>query len=145
MQFKILGPLTIEIDGRQIQLAGRRQRALVAILLLHRGEVVSAERLIEELYRGEPPPSAGTALRAHVSRLRRALERDDVLVTRAGGYALEVPAEDVDSEQFEQLVRAARDQRTAGVPDAAAASAGDRGAARRAVAGGQHGRDSARG
>ena len=83
MEFKILGPLAIEADGRQIEPAGARQRALLAILLLHRGEVLSAERLIEDLYGADPPPSALTALRAHVSRLRRALGRDDLLAAKA--------------------------------------------------------------
>ena len=122
MEFNILGPLTVEDGGRQIALTGARQRALVAILLVHHGEVVSAERLIEELYDGRPPTSAATALRAHVSRVRSALGGDDVLVTRAGGYALEVPPDAVDSVRFEQLVRSARTQRADGAPDGAAAS-----------------------
>ena len=125
MRLEILGPLRIEADGCQIQLPGGRQRALLAILLLRRGEVISAERLIEELYGGEPPPSAATALRAHVSRLRRALGRDDVLVTRGGGYALEVTPDSVDSERFERLLTAGRGQRTAGNPAEAAESLRD--------------------
>jgi DNA-binding SARP family transcriptional activator len=122
MQFKILGPLAIEADGRQIQPPGLRQRALLVILLLHQGEVVSAERLIEELYGSEPPPSAATSLRAHISRLRSTLGREDVLITRARGYALELQPGAVDSERFEQLVDAARRQRAAGSLEAAAAS-----------------------
>jgi DNA-binding SARP family transcriptional activator len=114
MRLEILGPLAIEADGRQIQLAGGRQRALLAILVLHRGEVVSAERLIEDLYGGAPPRSAGTSLRAHMSRLRGALGDENALVTRSGGYALELAPGSVDADRFEQLVDQGRRERAAG-------------------------------
>ena len=73
MEFRILGPLEVDDDGRAVELGGARQRALLAILLLHRGEVVGADRLIEELYDGRPPATAAKSLQAHVSRLRQAL------------------------------------------------------------------------
>jgi DNA-binding SARP family transcriptional activator len=104
MDFRILGPLEVENNGRAVELGGARQRALLAILLLHRREVVSADRLIEDLYRGEPPATAAKSLQAHVSRLRRALTPAKRLHTRAGGYVLEVGADEVDADRLAQLL-----------------------------------------
>jgi DNA-binding SARP family transcriptional activator len=120
MQFRILGPLVVDDDRRQIPLGGARQRALLAILLLHRGQVVPAERLSEELYRPQPPPSADTALRAHISRLRRALGPSGALHTRAGGYVLDLEPGTLDSERFEELLERGKSQRAAGNPGEAA-------------------------
>jgi DNA-binding SARP family transcriptional activator len=108
MEFKILGPLAIEDDGHPVDPGGPRQRALLAILLLHRSEVVSAERLIDELYGSRAPASAATSLRAQVSRLRKALHLEDLVQTRAGGYVLEPAADSVDADRFERLVAEAR-------------------------------------
>ena len=65
-----------------LDLGGTRQRALLAILLIHRGTVVPADRLIDDLYGSQPPPTAAKSLQAHVSRLRKALGGDGRLVTR---------------------------------------------------------------
>src|SRR5687767_13551033 len=73
MEFRILGPLEVADDGRRVELGGRKQRALLAILLLHANEVVSADKLIDELWGETPPPTAAKTLQAHVSRLRRAI------------------------------------------------------------------------
>ena len=86
MDFRILGPLEVHDDGRPLELGGARQRALLAILLLQRGHVVTADRLIEDLYGGRPPATAAKSVQAHVSRLRRALGQEGRLRTRAGGY-----------------------------------------------------------
>jgi DNA-binding SARP family transcriptional activator len=122
MEFKLLGPLAIEVGGRQIEPGGTRQRGLLAILLLPRGEVVSAERLIEELYGTQPPASAATSLRAHVSRLRRALGGSELLRTRAGGYVLEVEKDSIDAQVFERLLEQGRSQRASGNAAQAAAT-----------------------
>ena len=87
MDFRILGPLEVTDEGRELVIASGKQRALLAILLLHANEVVSSDRLIEELWGEEPPASAAKSLQVHVSRLRRALEgdgggADSVVVTR---------------------------------------------------------------
>jgi DNA-binding SARP family transcriptional activator/tetratricopeptide (TPR) repeat protein len=108
MEFKILGSLAIENDGHAVDPGGPRQRALLAILLLHRGEVVSAERLIDELYGSHAPASAATSLRAQVSRLRKTLDLGSVVQTRAGGYVLEPPPDSVDADRFERLVAEGR-------------------------------------
>ena len=104
---RILGALEVEDDSGQISLGGRKQRALLALLLLRANEVVSADRLIDLLWTDDPPADASKALQVHISRLRRALESDDALQTRAGGYLLSVDPS-FDLAQFEE--RAAEGQ-----------------------------------
>ncbi|HET9288490.1 MAG TPA: BTAD domain-containing putative transcriptional regulator [Gaiella sp.] len=122
MDFRILGPLEVDEGGRSVELGGARQRALLTILLLRRNEVVSADRLIEELYDGRPPPTAAKSLQAHVSRLRGALRPEDRLHTRPGGYVLEVAPDELDADRAARLVAEGRKARGAGDHDAAATS-----------------------
>jgi predicted ATPase/DNA-binding SARP family transcriptional activator len=104
MRFGILGPFEVaDDDGRGVALGGHRQRALLAILLLHAGEVVSSDRLIEELWGGRPPATAVKTVQVYVSKLRKALG-DRVLVTRSGGYMLDIKPVDVDVGRFQALV-----------------------------------------
>ena len=94
MRFGILGPLEVADEGgRGLVLGGRRQRSVLAILLLRANEVVARDRLIEELWSGQPPASAATSLHAHISRLRRALGEDRRIVTAGGGYLIRVADE----------------------------------------------------
>jgi DNA-binding SARP family transcriptional activator len=124
MEFRILGPLDVEDDGRAVELGGTRQRALLAILLLRRGTLVSAGRLIEELYGAEPPATAAKSLQAHVSRLRKALSPADRVESRAGGYALRLEPGELDADRFEAKHQAGRTALAEGRPhDAAAAFA----------------------
>ncbi|MGP0033288.1 MAG: BTAD domain-containing putative transcriptional regulator [Solirubrobacteraceae bacterium] len=105
MRFGILGPLEVADEGgRGLVLGGRRQRSVLAILLLHANEVVSPDRLIEELWSGQPPASAATSLHAHVSRLRRALGEERRIVTAGGGYLIRVADGELDRDRFERLV-----------------------------------------
>ena len=106
MRFGILGPLEVVDDGgRRVELGGPKQRAVLAILLLHCNEVVSPDRLIEDVWAGgRPPASAVASLQAHISRLRRALGDDRRIVMMAGGYLLHVSAAEFDRERFESLV-----------------------------------------
>ncbi len=103
MEFRILGPLEVWDDGGQISLSGPKQRALLAVLLLHANEVVAGDRLIEELWGEDSTESAATALRVNVSRLRKALPRD-VLVTRSPGYTIRLDPDQLDLQRFERLV-----------------------------------------
>ena len=74
MEFGILGPLEVRCDGRERPIAGAKQRALLAVLLLNVNHVVSSDRLVAELWGGEPPESGQAALRVRVSQLRKVLE-----------------------------------------------------------------------
>ena len=107
MEFRILGPLEVLEDGRQVPLGGSKQRALLASLLLRANEVVSRDRLIDELWGASPPETASTALQVHVSQLRKALGRD-LILTQPPGYLIRVRDGELDLHRFEQLVAAAR-------------------------------------
>src|SRR5687768_13528412 len=104
------------------------QRALLAILLLHANEVVSSDRLIDELWDGDAPESAPKALQVHVSQLRKALEPGrepgapaGLLVTQAPGYVLKVPPDRLDLERFERLAAEGSKVLETGDPERAAA------------------------
>ncbi|MBA2295573.1 MAG: AfsR/SARP family transcriptional regulator, partial [Actinobacteria bacterium] len=91
-------------DGdRRVPLGGTKQRAVLAILALHQGDVVSSDRLVDDVWVERPPADAATALQQHVSRLRKALEPHDVLVTRPPGYVLELESAQLDLERFRSL------------------------------------------
>jgi DNA-binding SARP family transcriptional activator len=120
MEFRILGPLEVWDDGARVSLGGPRPRALLAILLLHPNQVVSTDRLIEELWGEEAPEQADSALRVNVSRLRKALPAD-VLTTRPPGYAIRVEHDELDLHRFERAVDDAADLRSHGQTAAAAA------------------------
>ncbi|MFE7718486.1 BTAD domain-containing putative transcriptional regulator [Nocardia rhizosphaerihabitans] len=96
---------------RPADLGGPRQRSLLARLVLAGGDVVSTDRLIDDLWAGDPPPKALGALQAHISYLRRAIEPDrpprapaTVLISEAPGYALRLDRPAVDAWQFERLL-----------------------------------------
>jgi DNA-binding SARP family transcriptional activator len=108
LELRILGPLEVLVDGEPVELRRAKQRGLLALLLLSAGEVVSADRLIDELWAGNPPATAKDALQNYVSQLRKALG-PEVIVTRPHGYVLEVESEQTDIGHFERLVAAARD------------------------------------
>ena len=104
LEFGVLGPVEARRDGEPLQLGGSRQRALLAILLLHAGEVVSSGRLIDDLFGESASEGSANALQQAVFRLRRALA-DETLVTQPPGYVLRVEAEQLDLFRFERLVR----------------------------------------
>jgi DNA-binding SARP family transcriptional activator len=108
MEFRILGPLEVLDEGRPLLLPGPRQRGLLALLLLHANEVVSADRLIDELWPGEAPESGAAALQASVSRLRKALGSGGALLaTVAPGYVLRIAPDQLDLYRFERRVEEA--------------------------------------
>jgi DNA-binding SARP family transcriptional activator len=107
MNFQILGPLRVTDDaGTDLPLAGSKQAAVLAILLLHPNEIVSSDQLIEDLWGDDAPPGSAKTVQVHVSRLRRALggAEGGPLVTRNGGYLLEVGRGELDSVHFAELV-----------------------------------------
>jgi DNA-binding SARP family transcriptional activator len=107
LEFRILGPFEVLRDGAPVALAGQKQRALLAALLLRREDVVSADRLVEDLWGDAPPRTAATSLQNFVSQLRKALGAD-VIETRSPGYRLRFQSDELDLTRFEGLVRAAR-------------------------------------
>jgi DNA-binding SARP family transcriptional activator len=102
VEFRVLGPVEAIADGRPLELGGPRQRALLALLLLNANRVVAADRLVDELWPGEPPQTARTAVRVAVSQLRKVLGAD-AIVTSAPGYRLAVEPEQLDLQRFERL------------------------------------------
>ena len=137
MDYRILGPLEVSDGDRPLALGGERQRALLAILLLHAGEVVSVDRLIDDLWGERSPSGAPKALQAHISRLRKALDADGagppttdgeptgssspgVLVTRGHGYLLRVQRGELDLDRFQTIVQAGRRALVSGDPRRAA-------------------------
>ena len=89
MQFRILGPLELSDENGAVELAGSKQRALLAVLLLHANSVVSSDRLLDDLWGQDPPASGVTALQVRISQLRKALGKAAAMVeTRAPGYVL---------------------------------------------------------
>jgi DNA-binding SARP family transcriptional activator len=107
MEFRILGPLEVVEEGQTLSLGGTKQRALLACLLLRANQVVSTDRIVDELWGEEPPATAVKTIQVYVSRLRKELgERR--LVTRAPGYVLHVERSELDLARFEELVGAAR-------------------------------------
>jgi DNA-binding SARP family transcriptional activator/tetratricopeptide (TPR) repeat protein len=110
VEFRILGPLEVSKAGRTIDIGVGRQPALLGVLLLHNGEVVSTERLIDELWGDRPPRSAAKAVQGYVSGLRKVLGAA-AIVTKARGYVVQAGPAQLDLAQFERLVAEAREQR----------------------------------
>jgi DNA-binding SARP family transcriptional activator/tetratricopeptide (TPR) repeat protein len=113
-EFRILGPLVVRRDSAELEVRGPRQRALLALLLVHANEVLAADRIAELLWRGNPPRTATNTLQTHVVRLRRALRIDDAdardgpLRTLPAGYVLDVDPDGYDVTRFESLLGEAR-------------------------------------
>jgi DNA-binding SARP family transcriptional activator/DNA-binding CsgD family transcriptional regulator len=103
MQYRLLGALEVQNGGSPIALGGAKQRALLGVLLVNANQVVSRDRLIDELWGEVPPPSVVQSIQVYVSRLRKLLP-PDTLLTRTTGYVLEVDPKDVDLSCFERLL-----------------------------------------
>jgi DNA-binding SARP family transcriptional activator len=73
MEFRILGPLEVAEHGSRLEVGRGKERSVLAILLLHANEVISSERLIDDLWGDEPPATAAKSVQVYVSRLRKAL------------------------------------------------------------------------
>jgi DNA-binding SARP family transcriptional activator len=124
LEFRVLGPLEVLADGRALDPPPAKARALLAMLLLRAGEVVSVDALIDGIWGERPPPSAGKLLQGYVSRLRGWLPGSpgQTLVTRPGGYLLRADADQVDLARAEQLVARGRESLDEGRPASAVAA-----------------------
>ncbi|GAB2635160.1 hypothetical protein GCM10009743_07810 [Kribbella swartbergensis] len=105
IRVRMLGSLRVTVDGRQVDLGPPKQRSVLGILLLHRGDVVSTARIIDLLWGDHPPRTAEHSVQLYISNLRRALgtHGPGVIVTQKPGYLLDLPAEAVDVVRFERL------------------------------------------
>ncbi|WP_234796789.1 BTAD domain-containing putative transcriptional regulator [Mycolicibacterium porcinum] len=117
VRVRVLGPVQAWVGDDPVDLGARLQRALLARLVVAHGHTVSVDRLIDDLWEGEPPPKALSALQVYVSHLRRALEPGRerraparILVSAAPGYCLRLPADAVDAWQFEAKVTVAYEE-----------------------------------
>ena len=120
VRFRLLGPLEAAAGEHVLSLGGTKQRALLAVLLLHPNELVSRDRLIDELWGSRAPPGAAHNLEVYVSRLRKALrangEAGTPLQTRPGGYLLRLEPGQLDVEEFESLLARGRQSLAEGDP-----------------------------
>jgi DNA-binding SARP family transcriptional activator len=125
-EFRILGPIEASRAGVPVEIGGGKQRAVLTILILNANEIVSADRLIDDLWGDSPPETAAKALQVHVSQLRKALEPDrasgepgQILITRPPGYVLSVEPDALDLTRFELLAGEGRAALAAGDPERA--------------------------
>jgi peptide/nickel transport system substrate-binding protein len=118
-EFRILGPLEVLEDGRALDVGTGKQRAVLAVLLLHPGEVVSRDRLIDALWDERAPPSAPNSVHVYVSRLRKALGNGQ-LETHGHGYRLVLEPEQLDLARFERLLGEGRELLAMGEPERSA-------------------------
>ena len=123
MQYRILGPLAVTKDGAEVVVGSGKQRALLALLLLHANEAVSTDRLIDQLWGGSRATSATKVLHNYVSKLRRLLG-EGVLITRGHAYELRVESGELDLDRFNDQVADGRQALAAGDPARAAAALG---------------------
>jgi class 3 adenylate cyclase len=107
VEVRLLGPLEVDVAARRLELRRKKQRTVIALLALRPGEVISRDRLVDELWKERPPKSAIASLQNFVSELRKELS-PDVLVTQQPGYVLAVTPESVDVRRFEAQLDAAR-------------------------------------
>jgi DNA-binding NarL/FixJ family response regulator/DNA-binding SARP family transcriptional activator len=122
VEYRILGPLEVVDEDEPVPLGRLKERLVLAVLLLHANELVSRERLIDELWGESPPPTAKKAVNVYVSQLRKALTRngDNPIATDDGGYRIRVGADELDVACLRQLLVSARERAAAGELEAAA-------------------------
>jgi DNA-binding SARP family transcriptional activator len=110
MQFRMLGPLEVQVDGSWSGINAPKWRTVLAVLLLQPGQVVSTERLITEVWPEDTPARATNLISVYVHRLRRLIadQEGKVLTTRAPGYQLLIDPEDTDAGRFARLAAEGR-------------------------------------
>jgi len=122
MRFRLLGPLEIRAGEDWRGIGAPKWRSVLAALLIHPGQIVSADTLINEVWGDAPPARAANLISIYVLRLRRLMDDEDsrLLITRAPGYQLVLTASDTDALVFEAMVRDGRRAFAAGDPAGAA-------------------------
>ncbi len=124
MEFRILGPLEIAVDGRRLAVRGNRQQVVLAMLLLGANKVVPTDRLVTAIYGEDPPPTARSQVQIGISSIRRLLASYDgnIVTTTAPGYILRINSGELDSQLFDELVANARAARESDQRERAAAN-----------------------
>jgi YVTN family beta-propeller protein len=107
LDYRILGPFEVATNGRSLALSGVQQRALLALLVIHRNQALTTDRLIDELWGNQTPATAVKTLQGYISNLRKVLPAD-AIVTQGRGYVLTVEPDRVDVARFEQLIAEGR-------------------------------------
>ena len=121
MEIRLLGRFDVLVGDVPLSLGGHRQRAVLAVLALHANEVMSLDRLAEEVWGGQPPDSAVATLQRYVSHLRKALAGLPASVdTRRPGYVLSAASELIDARRFEAMVDEGRQYLSSGAVEDAA-------------------------
>jgi DNA-binding SARP family transcriptional activator len=118
LEFRLLGPLEVRSGRNQLPLGGGRPRALLAFLLVHRGETVTIDRIVDGLWGESPPPTARHMVEVYVSNLRGALGKER-FVREAVGYSLLIDPDELDAARFERLSAEGREALRAGEADIA--------------------------
>src|SRR3954466_10622515 len=108
-RYEVLGPLRVTRDGVDVEMPGRRQRLLLAVLLSDRNRSVSTDRLADAVWEGRPPPTAAKSLQGAISQLRRGLGVGAIETTPTG-YLLRAPTGSTDVDRFEDLLERGRSQ-----------------------------------
>jgi DNA-binding SARP family transcriptional activator len=124
VKFRILGPLEIAVGSERLELGGTRQQIVVATLLLSANRVVTTDRLLGAIYGEDLPPTSRSQAQISISSLRRLFAsygRDALISTHAHGYVIQVDSGRLDSQQFDELVAAARKARNSNHLDQAVA------------------------
>src|SRR5688572_12058872 len=109
LDIRLLGPITAERGGETVSLGGPRQRAVLARLALAPGQVVTVDRLVDDVWAGDPPATAVNTLQSYVSLLRRALGDAHHLRREGPGYVLTVGRDVLDVTRFEDAITTARE------------------------------------
>src|SRR5690349_340785 len=124
IDYRLLGPIEVGVNGRVLDIGGQKQQALLVVLLLSANEPVSRDILVDRLWGERPPRGAQHTLEVYISRLRKTLEPvagRPVVLTRPGAYVLRASSELIDIGRFERLAAEGRRTLAAGAPGRAAA------------------------
>jgi DNA-binding SARP family transcriptional activator len=118
IEFRVLGPLEVVRQGRVLDIGAGKKRALLAVLLLHANEVVTTDRLIDEVWGESAPVTAPKIVQGYISQLRKTLAGEvasadgspggEILLTRPRGYVLQLDDQQLDADRFEALLVKAR-------------------------------------
>jgi predicted ATPase/DNA-binding SARP family transcriptional activator len=121
LEFRVLGPLEVRAEEGPLPLGGRRERVVLALLLLNANRRVSSDEIVAALWSDSPPATASTAVHVVISRLRKLFEKGAELHTDRGGYLLRIDPAQLDLERVDRLVEEGRTALEQGRPEVASA------------------------